>query len=100
MKTKSHIINNIKKFDKFKLLKIVQVLNAWKRKIKWLASLNPVMLFTGYFIFMIIPYIPNIPLYLILFNKRINKWIKWGCFALSIIVTIVYNIFIIYYVFK
>lgn len=95
MKSKVNI-TTIRKFDKFKLLTIIQILNNWKRKIKWLASLNPYMLFIIYFIFLIIPYVPNIPLYLILLNKRTNKIVKWICFTLSVIVTIIYNILIVY----
>jgi hypothetical protein len=101
MKNKPKInITTIRKFDKYNLLTVLQILNSWKRKVKWLASLNPFMLFIGYVIFMIIPYIPNIPLYLILLNKRVNKWVKWLCLTISIIFTVVYNIFIIYYIFK
>jgi hypothetical protein len=93
-------ITNVRKLDRLKLLTIVQTLNKWKRKIKWLASLNPAMLFIGFFVFMIIPYIPNIPLYLILLNKHINKWVKWSCLAFSIVFTIIYNLLIVYYFFK
>ncbi len=99
---KSKVVNitTMRKFDKFHILKIINILNSWKRKIKWLASLNPFMLYTGYVIFLIIPYVPNFPLYLILLNKRINKWLKGIFLVFSIVFTILYNILIAYYIFK
>ena len=94
MKTLKH---HIKKID---ISQIVSVTNKIKKKIEYLASLNPFMLFIGYIIFLIIPYIPNIPLYLIMINKSINKYVKYGCLLLSIIITIIQNIVILHLIFR
>jgi hypothetical protein len=94
MKTLKH---HIKKID---ISQIVSVTNKIKKKIEYLASLNPFMLFIGYIIFLIIPYIPNIPLYLIMINKSINKYVKYGCLLLSIIITILQNILILHLIFR
>lgn len=97
---KKYKINNIKKFNKFKVLNILIFINNIKRKIKWLALLNPNMLFITYFILLFIPYVPNISLYLILMNSRINKWVKKICLIISIAFMLLFNIFIFYYIFK
>jgi hypothetical protein len=94
MKTLKH---HIKKID---ISQIVSVTNKIKKKIEYLASLNPFILFIGYIIFLIIPYIPNIPLYLIMINKSINKYVKYGCLLLSIIITILQNILILHLIFR
>jgi hypothetical protein len=94
---KKYKINNIKKF---KVLNILIFINNIKRKIKWLALLNPNMLFITYFILLFIPYVPNISLYLILMNSRINKWVKKICLIISIAFMLLFNIFIFYFIFK
>ena len=93
----SKLLHHIKKLD---VLQVISMINKVKKKIEYLASLNPYMLFIGYVIFLIIPYVPNIPLYLIFLNKGINKYIKYGCLLLSIICVIIQNLLIIHLIFK
>ena len=87
----------IKRYDRLNLLTYI---NTIKKKIKWLVSLNPTMLYIGYVIFLIIPYIPNISLYLILLNMRINKYVKYLCLFLSVLFSVFYNILFIYILVK
>jgi hypothetical protein len=94
MKRLKHHIKNLD------ILRIVSITNKVKKKIEYLASLNPFMLFIGYIIFLIIPYIPNIPLYLIMINKSINRYVKYGCLVLSILFTILQNVLILHLIFK
>lgn len=94
MKRLKHHIKNLD------ILRIVSITNKIKKRIEYLASLNPFMLFIGYIIFLIIPYIPNIPLYLIMINKSINRYVKYGCLVLSIIITILQNLLILHLIFK
>lgn len=91
------MIKYIKRYDR---LNVLTYINTIKKKIKWLVSLNPTMLYIGYVIFLIIPYIPNISLYLILLNTRINKYVKYICLFLSVLFTIFYNILFMYLLMK
>lgn len=84
----------------YKLYEVLVFINYWKGKVKWIASLNPIMLYSSFILFIIIPYVPNIPLYLILVNKRINKYLKYFCLTLSIVATIFWNIYLLFYLIK
>lgn len=96
MKKSSYICimkNRIRKYD---FLKLVSFINNIKKKIEYLATLNPFILFFLYFICLFIPYLPNFPLYLICLNKNINKYVKFTCIGISIICAILQNVIIGY----
>jgi len=84
----------------YKLFGLLKKFNTLKKRLKIISSFNPIYLYLLFGLFLITPYIPNIPLGLILLNNKILKRNKIICFSLSILIKIIYSTLFLYLILK